>query len=91
MTTLHRRSRCHPRGRPGRPGDREPQKLPRGPPYGLGGTLTTAPDALREMLNLATGRLRLSGGKETEFLRADTSDWTRTGRLSIIGEGDAPF
>lgn len=48
---------------------------------GWGGTLTAAPDALREMLNLATGRLRLSGGKEAEFLRADTGDWTRTGLL----------
>ena len=56
-----------------------------------GGTVTPAPDGLREMLNLAKARLRLPDGTEAEFLRPDTSDWVGTNRLSISGQGEAPF
>lgn len=43
------------------------------------------------MLNLAKGRLRLADGTEADFLRPDTSDWVSTQRLTIIGQGEAPF
>jgi hypothetical protein len=56
-----------------------------------GGTVIAAPDGLREMLNLAKGRLRLPDGTEAEFLRPDTSDWVGTDRLSISGQDEPPF
>jgi hypothetical protein len=55
-----------------------------------GGTLRPA-DGLQEVLNLTKGRLRLPDGREASFLRPNTSDWVGTGRLSIIGQNDAPF
>jgi hypothetical protein len=56
-----------------------------------GGVLTPTSDGLRRLLNLTTGRLRLSDGAEAEFLRPDTSDWVASQQLTIIGQGDAPF
>jgi hypothetical protein len=56
-----------------------------------GGVLTPTSDGLRRLLNLTTGRLRLSDGTEAEFLRPDTSDWVASQQLTIIGQGDAPF
>jgi len=58
---------------------------------GWGGTVTAAPDVLGEMANLDEGRLRFPDGKEAEFLRPDRSDWALTGRMTIIGQDEAPF
>ncbi len=56
-----------------------------------GGMLTPTPDGLPQLLNLTKGRLRLADGTEADFLRSDTSDWVSTQRLTIIGQGEAPF
>jgi hypothetical protein len=55
------------------------------------GTLTPGTEGLRKFANLTEGRVRLPNGREASFLRPDTSDWVTTKRLTIIGQGDAPF
>jgi hypothetical protein len=55
------------------------------------GALAPAPGDLQQLSNLTEGRLRLTDGTEADFLRSDTSDWVRTKRLTVIGQGEAPF
>jgi hypothetical protein len=59
------------------------------------GTLTFPAEARTpELMNLATGALRISG-RDGAFVRPDTSDWVGSPagpfQIRIEGNGDAPF
>jgi hypothetical protein len=55
------------------------------------GTITPAANDLAQMLNLTEGRLLLPNGAEGIFLRDNISDWVGTNRVTIDGQGEAPF
>lgn len=55
------------------------------------GTVTPPADDLQHLLNLSEGQLRLPDGTEAAFLRNSISDWVGTNRLTINGQGEAPY